>query len=128
MLGHVTLSRRAMLAVAGSVASSAAFGQALPPLGPKTTAVPGPGDNAAGQVDFTKTGVAGPETFGTFGCKVFHADPNTPDFVTANAYFERKVFTDGEVVMPDRNRVRHWGFEDTLRAPGVKTRPSPLIR
>src|SRR4051812_18970155 len=129
MLARSYVSRRGVIAAAGSLAATnGAFAAALPPLGPKSTASPGPGDNAAGQVDFTKTGVQGPETFGTFGCQVFHDSPNTPDFLTANAYLERKVFTDGETVMPDGNRVRHWGFEDTLKAPGVKTRPSPLIR
>jgi FtsP/CotA-like multicopper oxidase with cupredoxin domain len=126
MLG--SLSRRAMIAAAGTMAGSAAFAAPLLPGGPKTTASPGPGDNAAGPVDFTKLGVKGPENFDTFGCKVFNESPNTPDFVTANAYFERKVFTDGETVMPDGNRVRHWGFEDPLKAPGLKTRPSPVIR
>jgi FtsP/CotA-like multicopper oxidase with cupredoxin domain len=126
MLG--SLSRRAVIAAAGTMAGSAAFAAPLLPGGPKTTASAGPGDNAAGPVDFTKTGVRGQETFGSFGCQVFHDNPNTPDFLTANAYFERKVFTDGETVMPDGNRVHHWGFEDTLKAPGLKTRPSPVIR
>jgi hypothetical protein len=97
-------------------------------LGPKSTAVPGPGDFAGGRVDFTETGVLGPQNFDTFGCDTFITNPNTPDFVTANAYFERKVFTSEDLKMPDGNKVRYWGFEDPLKAPGVRPFPSPLIR
>jgi hypothetical protein len=107
---------------------SAAIAQTLPRLGPKTTASPGPGGFAGGTVDLTKTGVRGPVNFDSFGCKVFREQPRTPDFVTANAVFERKAFLDGEIVMPDGRRLRHWGFEDTLNAPGRKSLPSPLMR
>ncbi|WP_165937901.1 multicopper oxidase domain-containing protein [Methylobacterium segetis] len=115
-------------AAAAVSASAGVAAQALPPLGPKSTGVPGPGDVSAGNIDFTKTGVKGPETFDTFGCKVFRENSKTPDFVTANVYFERQAFLDGDLVMPDGRQLRHWGFEDPLRAPGQKSLPSPLIR
>jgi FtsP/CotA-like multicopper oxidase with cupredoxin domain len=129
-------TRRTVLAAGAATlaASSAAFSKteevrgALSKLGPKSTAAPGPGEFAGGKVDFTETGVQGPENFDTFGCDVFRENPNTPDWTTANAYFERKVFLDGELTMPDGRKIRRWGFEDPLKAPGKRLLPSPLVR
>lgn len=39
--------------------------------------------------------------------------------------FVRKVFTSGEIVMPDGVPIKHWGFEDES---GVRGLPSPTIR
>ena len=43
-------------------------------------------------------------------------------------YFERRMFTDGVMTMPDGAFVAYWGFEDPVGAPGQKTFPSPVIR
>jgi hypothetical protein len=117
-----------LAASAAAVAGSEAFAQTAPKLGPKSTGVPGPGEIQFGKVDFSDTGIRGPENFDTFGCDVFRENPNTPDWQTANVYFERKTFLNGELRMPDGREIRHWGFEDTLKAKGKRTLPSPLIR
>ncbi len=44
------------------------------------------------------------------------------------SYFERRMFTDGVMSMPDGTDVPYWGFEDPVTAPGRKTFPSPVIR
>ena len=100
----------------------------VPVLGPKTTAVNTPGFNNSGAVDFSANGVGG-EDFSTFGCKVFNPlTTPTPDWQTSNAYFERKSFNEATLAMSDGTLINHWGFEDTLRAKGVRSFPSPLIR
>ncbi len=43
-------------------------------------------------------------------------------------YFERRMFTDGVMTMPDGTDVAYWGFEDPVAAPGEKTFLSPVIR
>jgi hypothetical protein len=43
-------------------------------------------------------------------------------------FFERRMFTDGVLAMPDGNRIPYWGFEDPIHAPGQKRLPSPTIR
>ena len=43
-------------------------------------------------------------------------------------FFERRMFTDGVMTMPDGAVVPYWGFEDPVAAPGQKTFPSPVIR
>ena len=99
-----------------------------PVLGPKTTASPGPGFNNSGAVDFSETRVSG-DSFDTFGCKVFNPlTAKTPDWQSANAYFERKSFNDGTLVMSDGVNISYWGFEDRLRLKGKNFFPSPLIR
>jgi Multicopper oxidase len=100
----------------------------VPVQGPKTTAVNSLGFNNSGAVDFSKTGVGG-ESFGTFGCKVFNPlTTRTPDWQASNAYFERKTFDDGVLTMSDGALVGYWGFEDRIKAKGLKFLPSPLIR
>jgi Multicopper oxidase len=89
---------------------------------------PGPGPYAGGSVDFTRTGVKGPVTFGTFGCDVFNRNPKTPDWRTADVHFQRTMIGDGRLTMPDGRRVRYWTFADTLKAPGSKPFPSAPIR
>lgn len=94
------------------------------------TGVPGPGSFSGGTVglDLTLTGDNKP-TYETYGCKVPNVDPiNTPDWERATVYFERKVFTDGLMKMPDGKTVPFWGFEDTIKGKDKKLFPSPLIR
>lgn len=43
-------------------------------------------------------------------------------------YFERRMFADGNMTMPDGAVVPYWGFEDPVGAPGQKSFPSPVIR
>jgi hypothetical protein len=107
-------------------------GSTTPPPngGPYTqgTGVPGPGDFNGGPVDWSRTGVNG-DTYQTFGCNVFNADPiNTPDWMTADVYFERKVFNEDFVPMFDGNLLKFWGWEDPIKAPLVKKVPGPMIR
>ncbi|MEE9269139.1 MAG: multicopper oxidase domain-containing protein, partial [Candidatus Krumholzibacteria bacterium] len=52
------------------------------------------------------------ETFETFGCQVPHENPDTPDEMPPNVELTRKFFGSGEVIMPDGEEVRFWGFED----------------
>jgi hypothetical protein len=92
------------------------------------TGVPGPGVNNSGIVDWSKTG-GQLENFDSFGCKVPNLDPiSTPDWDTAKVYFERRVFTDGLWKFADGKTVKHWGFEDRIKAKDQKPYPSPLIR
>jgi hypothetical protein len=125
------VTRTGTVATAGATAATLAGGEALaqsiPPLGPLSTAVPGPGEYSGGSVRFDRLGIKGEQTFGNFGCKVFKENPNTPDWTTANAYFERGVHN-VDLRMPDGTKLRCWGFEDLLKAPGKEIFPSPLIR
>jgi FtsP/CotA-like multicopper oxidase with cupredoxin domain len=94
------------------------------------TGVPGPGQFSGGIVDWSQTSTV-PEnkTYETFGCKVVNGgDMPTPDWMTATVYFERKVFGNGEWTFPDGVKVKYWGFEDTLKAPGAQPYPSPIMR
>jgi hypothetical protein len=114
-------------ATATAVVASDAIAQTAK-LHSKSTGVPGPGEFDGGNVDFTDTGVLGPQNFDTFGCDVFRENPKTPDWLTAAVYFERKAFLNGELQMWDGQEIEHWGFEDTLKAQGRRTLPSPLMR
>jgi hypothetical protein len=118
-----------LAAGAATLACSAnALAQALPPSGPKTTGSPGPGTFAGGNVDYEDTGITGKVTFGTFGCNVFKENASTPDWQTANIYFERDVRGD-KMKMPDGKEVPYWTFEDPLRKSGPREPlPAPLIR
>ncbi len=66
-------------------------------------------------------------SFEVFGCEVPNENPDTPDKVRPDVVFRRKVFTSGDLVMPDRRSVRYWGFEDPSSAVR-KPFPSPPIR
>jgi plastocyanin len=115
--------------VAAAGTGSFTVGEALAqvPLGPKSTASPGPGAYSGGSVDFSRLGIKSNETFGNFGCTVFKENPNTPDWQTANAYFERGIHN-VDLDMPDGAEVRCWAFEDRLKARGKEIFPSPPIR
>lgn len=78
-------------------------------------------------IDFTKTGVLGPLTFDTFGCKVFHQNPATPDVVKPDVRLTRKFFNNLDLTMPDGKSVRFWGFEDPNSNAG-RTFPSAMMR
>jgi FtsP/CotA-like multicopper oxidase with cupredoxin domain len=118
-------------AAAGVAAISAvdAAAQTLAPSGPKTTGSSGPGKPSEGRFRIERTGLIEENvTFGTFGCTVFKDNSGTPDWMTANIYFERDV-RNGDLRMPDGKKVRYWTFEDPLRKSGPQTvLPAPLIR
>lgn len=78
-------------------------------------------------IDFTKTGVLGPNNFDTFGCNVFRENPDTPDRVAPDVRLVRKVFGSLDLNMPDGRKVRFWGFEDPNSRAG-ETFPSAPIR
>ena len=76
--------------------------------------------------DFDKTAIEGAFTFGTFGCKVFRANPDTPDRLKPDVALTRQFYND-KITMPDGRAVEFWGFED----PASKIRkpfPSAPIR
>ena len=52
----------------------------------------------------------------------------TAQWATPSKVFERKMFSDGLLTMPDGALLNYWGFEDPLHAPGSKTLLSPMIR
>lgn len=81
-------------------------------------------------IDFTKTGVAGEQTYDTFGCNVWHENPETPDLVRPDVRITRQVYSSAKVTMPDGRDVRFWGFldPDASGPDGDKPFPSPLIR
>ncbi len=119
-------------ALAGQGSSSLTLTQTVtPPPYLRGTGVTGSGPNEGGAPDYSRTGVNG-ETFDTFGCQVFNYDPGppTPDWQTTPnpVYFERDVFTNGVMTMPDGFQLEYWGFEDTLRRKGARVLPSPVIR
>jgi hypothetical protein len=43
-------------------------------------------------------------------------------------YIERRMFTDGEMTMPDGETIRYWGFQDPRTCDQTKCLPSPAIR
>jgi FtsP/CotA-like multicopper oxidase with cupredoxin domain len=46
----------------------------------------------------------------------------------ADQHFERRMFSDGILVLPDGARLPYWGFEDPLSHARAKLLPSPIIR
>lgn len=80
-----------------------------------------------GRIDFTKTGVAGPSTFDTFGCDVFHENPRTPDRLRPDVSMTRQFYGSLDLTMPDGKKVRFWGFADPDGG-GGKPFPSAPIR
>jgi len=81
-------------------------------------------------IDFDKTGVSGEQTFDTFGCNVWHENPDTPDLVSPDVRFVRQVHSGGRVEMPDGRRIDFWSFLDpeSNGPDGDKPFPSPIIR
>jgi len=56
-------------------------------------------------------------------------EPSQPtQWQRPSAYFERQMFTDGELAMPDGAVIRFWGFQDPRSADQAKRLPSPIIR
>ncbi len=76
--------------------------------------------------DFEDTGVAGPLTFDTFGCDVFHENPDTPDRVPPDVRLTRDFFS-GDLRLPGWGEVEIWGFEDD-ESNVEEPFPSALIR
>jgi FtsP/CotA-like multicopper oxidase with cupredoxin domain len=54
--------------------------------------------------------------------------PQIPQLQVPQQYFERRMFADGVLAMPDGAKIPYWAFEDPIAAPGVKAFPSPVIR
>lgn len=79
-------------------------------------------------IDFDRTGVTGPLTFDTFGCKAFELEQaGTPDRITPTQVFRRKVHFDATRKMWDGRTVQFWSFED----PTTKVKasfPAPTLR
>ena len=94
-------------------------------LGPNGNGSIGPGPSKAGLPDFRQLSTAGPETYETFGCKVYDASPPTPDWVTASVWFDRKIDS-LDMKMPDGKLVEFWVFRDLVT--NKASFPSPLIR
>ncbi|NOT70439.1 MAG: hypothetical protein HOP09_03860 [Hyphomicrobium sp.] len=54
--------------------------------------------------------------------------PDRSASAAADRHFERRMFCDGRLQLPDGANIAYWGFEDPVNAPGIKSFPSPLIR
>lgn len=110
-------------------ATAAASAQTLPLPGPRSTGIAGPGSANEGEFRIDRTGLVEENiTFGTFGCTALKVNSGTPDWMTANVYFERD-FRKDDMKMPDGKKVRFWTFEDPLRKSGPAVAiPAPLIR
>jgi plastocyanin len=124
------LSRTTTLAGAAGAAAGVLGGAAIAyaqDLGPFSTASPGPGEYNGGRVRFDRIGIGAEADYENFGCDVFRENPNTPDWATANAYFERGIHN-VDIEMHDGEEVRCWAFEDELKAKGREIFPSPMIR
>jgi FtsP/CotA-like multicopper oxidase with cupredoxin domain len=80
-------------------------------------------------INFEATGVSGPLTFDTFGCRVFKLDgiTDTPDRIAPTQSFNRKVHFDATRTMWDGQVVPFWSFEDPIRGPRG-TFPAPTLR
>jgi hypothetical protein len=55
-------------------------------------------------------------------------EASAPIWAAPARTFERRMFTDGILKMPDGEIVPYWGFEDPVLAPGKKAFASPIIR
>lgn len=77
-------------------------------------------------IDFDKTGVAGPLTYDSFGCDVFKEDPATPDRVEPDIRIVRTVGKDVRINMPDGQEVRFMTIDDPALAGAAL--PSHVIR
>ena len=75
--------------------------------------------------DFDRTGVTGEVNYSTFGCTTFKGSPPTPDRLQPDIRFERE-FDERDIVAPDGEKIRMWGFVDPARSGPIY--PSPTIR
>ncbi|MHB2169488.1 multicopper oxidase domain-containing protein [Alsobacter sp. R-9] len=113
-----------------TAASTLAAGEVLAQtatLGPKTTGAPGPGPYSGGMPDFRTLSTGGLENYETFGCKVYKADPPTPDWQTATVWFDRKIASH-TMTMPDGKILDFWVFQDERIGSKSRAVPSPLMR
>ncbi len=85
-------------------------------------------------INFNTTGVSGPLTFDTFGCKVAELkQPDTPDRITPTQVFHRRVHFNATRTMWDGRVVPFWSFEDprgardTFPAPTLRMRQGELV-
>ncbi|MHB2165334.1 multicopper oxidase domain-containing protein [Alsobacter sp. R-9] len=91
------------------------------------SAAAGPGPFSGGLPDFANLSTSGPETYETYGCKVYNGSPPTPDWQTADVWFDRK-FSTTTIQMWDGAIIPFWCFQDELVGNTSATVPSPLIR
>lgn len=80
--------------------------------------------------NFKGTAFAEEVTYSTFGCKVFKADPPTPDKLSADVQIMRRGAEAMDLVAPNGSKIRVWGFVDTAlpieqQKPSY---PSPTMR
>ncbi|MGB3166881.1 MAG: multicopper oxidase domain-containing protein [Alteraurantiacibacter sp.] len=75
-------------------------------------------------VDFKDTALGEEITFETFGCKVFDADPETPDRLQPDKTIYREGAEKLDLMAPDGKKIRVWTFADT--SPGAQLRDEPL--
>lgn len=87
------------------------------PIIPKISRDP---DNVAGNLNFQSL-------FEAFSCDVPKGSPSTPDELAPDIFFNRRVFNDLDITMPDGEDVRFWGFFDDI-AGDPKAYPSKMIR
>lgn len=69
-------------------------------------------------------------TYSTFGCKVFKADPDTPDLFTPDVRLHLHGAETMDLRTPDGRKIKVWGYIDrslprTLQRPSY---PSPTLR
>jgi len=79
--------------------------------------------------NFEDTALGEPITYETFGCKVFKADPRTPDRVEPDVVIYREGAEKLDLKAPDGRKIRCWTYSDTDPAGTQRpTYPAPTIR
>lgn len=75
---------------------------------------------------FDGTAIGQELTYDTFGCNVFHANPDTPDRLRPDRRFELGVRFGLELATPDGKKIEVWRFDFDDRPQNVW--PSPTMR
>ena len=77
--------------------------------------------------DFEDTALGETITYDTFGCRVFKADPQTPDRVEPDVVIHREGAEKLELRAPDGREIRVWTFKDPTTN-DRPTYPAPTMR